>query len=87
MKQKERFFPMPTYDLKDGKVQVTIEGRVLDEAFARILSKLPAIRLEDMILLDKVQKHLSLTDEQIAYLRKKSWWREEKMRFICLVMW
>lgn len=71
MKQKERFFPMPTYDLKEGKVQVTIEGRVLDEAFARILSKLSVIRLEDMILLDKVQKHLPLTDEQIAYLRKK----------------
>lgn len=69
--QKKRFFPMPEYDLSNGMVTVDIEGKVIDEQFARILVGIPDLSMSDLILLDKVQKQKRLTDEQIKYLRKK----------------
>lgn len=68
--QRQRFFPMPEYDLSDNKVKVTITGKILDEEFARILIKNPSLALEDILLLDKVQKRKSLTDEEYKYLKK-----------------
>lgn len=69
--QQKRFFPLPEYDLCNNMVRVEIEGCVIDEAFARILVNNPSLTLPDVILLDKVQKHKPLKEEQIAYLRKK----------------
>ena len=71
--QKKRFFPMPEYDLSGGMVTVDIEGKVIDEQFARILVGVPNLSMSDLILLDKVQKQKRLTDEQIKYLRKKKY--------------
>lgn len=68
-KQRVRLFPMPEYDLSDEKVKVTIIGKVIDEAFARILTKNSDLSLIQILLLDKVQKHKSLTDEEVKYLR------------------
>jgi ATP-dependent DNA helicase RecG len=68
--QRQRFFPMPDYDLSDNKVKVTITGKILDEEFAKILVKNPSLSLEDILLLDKVQKRNSLNDEQYKYLKK-----------------
>lgn len=69
--QRKRFFPMPDYDLSDGKVKVTIEGKVIDERFANILVSVPGLTTYDIILLDKVQKQRLLQDEEIKYLRRK----------------
>jgi len=69
--QKKRFFPMPEYDLSKGMVTVDIEGKVIDEQFARILVSVPDLSMVDLILLDKVQKQKRLTDEEVKYLRKK----------------
>lgn len=71
VQQKKRFFPMPQYDLSNGKVVCLIEGKVLDENFARILVNNPALTLMDIMLLDRVQKHLPITAEQLERLRKK----------------
>lgn len=71
VQQKKRFFPMPQYDLSDGKVVCVIEGKVLDENFARILVNNPALTLMDIMLLDRVQKHLPINDDQLERLRKK----------------
>ena len=73
VEQKKRFFPMPTYTLTDQKVRCEIQGKVLNEDFARILVNNPALTLPEIILLDKVQKreYDSLTDDAIALLRKK----------------
>lgn len=68
-KQRVRLFPMPEYDLSDEKVKVTIIGKVIDEAFARILTKNSDLSLIQILLLDKVQKHKSLTDDEVKYLR------------------
>ena len=68
--QRQRFFPMPDYDLSDGKVKVTITGKILDEEFARILINNPELTLEDIILLDKVQKRKPMLEEEHKYLKK-----------------
>lgn len=65
-----RYFPLPDYDLSDGKVKLTIEGKVKDENFAKILSANPGLSLDDIILLDKVQKGILIDDNQAKYLRK-----------------
>lgn len=69
--QKQRYFPLPDYDLSNNKVKVTIIGKILNEDFARILKKNPELSLEDIILLDKVQKQKQLHIEELTYLRKK----------------
>ena len=71
--QKKRFFPMPEYDTSGGMVTVDIEGKVIDEQFARILVSVPELSMSDLILLDKVQKQKRLGDEEIKYLRKKKY--------------
>ena len=68
--QRERFFPLPDYDLGEGRVKVTIVGKVLDIEFARVLAKNPDLSLEQIIMLDKVQKRKPLTETEATYLRK-----------------
>ncbi|MBL7702576.1 MAG: putative DNA binding domain-containing protein [Ferruginibacter sp.] len=68
--QRQRFFPMPDYDFNDAKVKVTITGKILDEDFARIIVKNPNLSLEEIILLDKVQKKKIINDEEYRYLKK-----------------
>lgn len=67
--QKKRYFPLPEYDLQDNHVQVTITGRVMDVSYARKLAKHPNLTLEDILLLDRVQKRKSLTDDQARHLK------------------
>ena len=73
MQQKKRFFPMPDYDLTGRQVKCTIQGNVLDENFAKILVNNPDLTLQEIMLLDSVQKHKPLTDDSIGYLRKKKY--------------
>ena len=68
--QRQRLFPMPDYDLSDGKVKVTITGKVLDEEFAKILFTNPDLTMEDILLLDKVQKYQFISDDAYKYLKK-----------------
>ena len=68
--QRLRFFPMPDYDLSDGKFKVTIIGKILNEEFARILIKNPELSLFDILLLDKVQKKTPISNEEFKYLKK-----------------
>lgn len=71
--QRKRFFPLPDFDFSDEKVKVTIPGKILNEEFARILINNPELSLEDILLLDKIQKKLPITDEVFQYLKKKKW--------------
>lgn len=73
MQQKKRFFPMPDYDLSGMQVRCTIQGNVLDENFAKILVNNPNLSIQEIMLLDAVQKHKPLTDDSINYLRKKKY--------------
>jgi len=68
--QKDRFFPLPEYDLSGGKVKITITGKILNEHFARILIDNPSLSLHDILLLDRVQKRLPLNDKELTYLKR-----------------
>ena len=70
--QRQRFFPLPEYDLSDNKVKVTITGKVIDSEFANVLAKNINLSLEDIFLLDKVQKKKKLSDIEFNYLKKKT---------------
>jgi len=69
--QRERFFPMPEYDLSGGKVKVTITGKVLDAEYARVLAKKRDLDLYEIIMLDKVQKKKILAEVEIDHLKTK----------------
>ncbi|MDM8516355.1 hypothetical protein QUF76_09165 [Desulfobacterales bacterium HSG16] len=69
--QKKKFFPLPEYTLSDDRVKVVITGKVLDVNYAKKLAQMPELSLEDIILLDKIQKHKPLEDAQIKKLRQK----------------
>ncbi len=69
--QRERFFPMPDYDLSGDKVKVTIAGKVLDMEYARILAQNRDLSLEEIMLLDKVQKKRSISDAEEKSLKAK----------------
>lgn len=68
--QRQRFFPLPEYDLSKERVKVVITGKVLDLNFARILARNPKLSLEHIILLDKVQKKKQITMEDAVCLKK-----------------
>lgn len=69
--QRNRFFPMPEYDFSGGRVKVTIIGKVLDLNYARLLARIPDLSLEEIILLDKVQKRQTLLEAELRRLRQK----------------
>lgn len=69
--QRNRFFPMPEYDLSNEKVKLTIIGKVLDIKYARKLAQIPELSLDTIILLDKVQKKKRLMPDELNKLRKQ----------------
>jgi len=69
--QRERFFPMPDYDFSGGKVKVTISGKILDIDYARLLARNKDLTLEEIIMLDKVQKKQMLTEFEEKHLKSK----------------
>ncbi len=69
--QKERFFPMPDYELNGDEVLVRIIGKILDEKYTRMLIARTDLGLWDVIALDKVQKGKRLTDEEFKSLKQK----------------
>lgn len=69
--QKEKYFPMPDYDLTEqNAVKVTLYGKIIDENYTRILFEKTDLNLEQVILLDRVQKGYELSKEQSDYLKK-----------------
>lgn len=68
--QKQRFFPLPDYNFEDNKVKVTITGKILDENFAKILIHNKELSLEEIILLDKVQKKKDISESEFKLLKK-----------------
>ncbi|TRZ53071.1 transcriptional regulator [bacterium] len=67
--QRERFFPMPDYDLSENRVKLTITGKVLDIDYARILARNTQLSLEEIMLLDKVQKKIPLSEAAEKHLK------------------
>lgn len=56
--QRRRFFPLPDYDLSQPeRVVVSLQGRILDERYTRLLMARTDLGLSTIMLLDRVQKH------------------------------
>jgi ATP-dependent DNA helicase RecG len=69
--QRVRFFPMPDYDLSDDKVKVSISGKILDLEYARLLAQNKDLTLEEIMMLDKVQKKRVLSEFEAKVLKGK----------------
>jgi ATP-dependent DNA helicase RecG len=69
--QKDRFFPLPTYNISgESKTEVTIHGELINENYSRQLFLHPELSLDDVIALDKVQKKMELTENEVERLRE-----------------
>jgi ATP-dependent DNA helicase RecG len=69
--QKNKFFPLPDYDISNNMVQVKITGKVLDLKYARKIAQMPSLSLNEIIVLDKVAKQKPLTASEITTLKSK----------------
>ena len=69
--QRRRSFPLPDYDLvnEPGFVAVTLNGRILDERYTRLLMERTDLNLEQVMLLDRVQKGLSIEKSEHRSLK------------------
>ena len=70
--QKNKFFPLPEYDISNNKVQVQIIGKVLDLKYARKIAQMPSLSLYEITLLDKVAKNKPLSLQEVAILKLKN---------------
>ncbi len=80
--QRQRFFPLPEYDLSENRVKVTIIGKVLDMEYATILARDQSLSLDEIILLDKVQKHKPLTQSEAKHLRKNGYIEGKRPNYV-----
>lgn len=70
--QKEKCFPLPTYDLNDpNRVKVTLYGKVLDKNYTQLLHANADLDLSTVFLLDKVQKKEVISKESYLKLKKQ----------------
>jgi len=69
--QKEKFFPLPEYSFDNQSVKVIIEGKILDINYAKKLAQMPDLNLNQIMLLDKVQKGKPLTAQEAKILKAK----------------
>ncbi len=73
-KQRARFYPMPDYvtDVPAQglpRVEVSITRQVLDAKYTKMLIKRTDLSLSQVVLLDRVQKQLTLLPEQVIELK------------------
>jgi ATP-dependent DNA helicase RecG len=69
--QRERFFPMPDYELSDARVKLTLTGKVLDMDYARLLAQDGGLSLPEIMALDRVQKRQPLDADEEKMLKAK----------------
>ena len=71
--QRERFFPMPDYDIdkEEKTVGVTIYGKVIDERYTALLKSSNKLTLKECLWLDAIQKHRPITKAALEHLRER----------------
>ncbi|MBW7869166.1 MAG: putative DNA binding domain-containing protein [Brumimicrobium sp.] len=69
--QRNKFFPLPEYELSDNKVKVIFYGKVLDIKYAEKLASVPDLSLDEIIYLDKVAKSKKISKEEAQVLKTK----------------
>jgi ATP-dependent DNA helicase RecG len=72
LSQKNRFFPLPDYFLSESqKVGLQIYGHAIDENYSKLLIENKDLPLSNVVLLDRIQKKLPVSDVAVTMLRKK----------------
>jgi ATP-dependent DNA helicase RecG len=70
--QAKRYLPLPDFDLSSpDHVTLKLAGRFIDENYSRALLANSAFVLSDILALDKVQKGVTPTAEELSTLRKR----------------
>ncbi len=69
--QKERFLPMPDYEITDNNVVMHLPGTIIDENYSLLLMERTDITLTETILLDQVQKGIEISKSAVKDLRNK----------------
>ena len=74
--QRERFFPLPDFvidadSMSKPRVEVVISGKILDAKYTQALMHAADLDLRQVLLLDRVQKGLSLTPKEAKSLRSE----------------
>lgn len=85
--QRKRYFPLPDYT-KSTRDSVILEiyGHTIDENYSKLLiEKKDNLNLTEVVLLDKVQKKLEITDEAAKLLKKKALIEGRKPNFFISV--
>ncbi len=68
--QRRRSFPLPDYDLSvPSHIVVSVTGRILNERYTRLLMERTDLDLWQVMLLDRVQKGLSISRDQHRQLK------------------
>ena len=71
-RQRKSYLPMPEYDTSNpDSVKLIIPGNIINMDYSIMLMNSTNLDLSTVYLLDKVQKHQSISDEAILLLRKK----------------
>jgi len=69
--QKDRYFPLPDYNVGDGSVSVRLHGKILDQNYSMTLFANKDMDIRTAFLLDKVQKGSPLSEGQSKELSDK----------------
>ena len=72
-KQQKRYMPMPDYDIStapEEMVRVVLYGKVLDERYTRLLIRQTDLSFDEIVLLDKLQKKVRISQDDAKRLRK-----------------
>ena len=70
--QKDRYLPMPDYDLTTSyEVILNLPGTIIDENYSLMQLAKQDMLQKDAVLLDQVQKGKPINDKAIKKLRKE----------------
>lgn len=72
-KQRERFFPMPDYEIDNDKKEVVVKiyGKTIDGKYTQLLKENHDLTLQECIWLDAIQKGNPTTKAAITHLKAK----------------
>jgi putative transcriptional regulator len=72
-RQRERYLPLPDYNFEEDPetVLMKIYGGEIDQNYSQLLMNNSNLSLQEVLLLDRVQKGLLIPRKEIARLRKK----------------
>lgn len=69
--QRSRFFPLPDYQLSEPqRVVLQIYGHSIDENYSKLLIERKDLPLSQVVLLDRIQKKLPITDAAATMLKR-----------------